>query len=96
MSSLETPGVRCAAEAPGHVSQAPVPDVERMVAELPDECRTAVMLFYMQEKSYAEAAIALGIPVGTLKTRLHRARKILAEKVVTMKKGESGDAVRRV
>jgi RNA polymerase sigma-70 factor, ECF subfamily len=95
-SSLEEPGVRAAAEAPGHVSQAPLPDVERLVAELPDECRSAVMLYYMQEKSYEETAQALGIPLGTLKTRLHRARKLLAGKVVTMKKGDSGDAVRRV
>jgi RNA polymerase sigma-70 factor (ECF subfamily) len=95
-SSLEEPGVRAAAEVPGRVSQAPLPDVERMVAELPDECRSAVMLYYMQEKSYDETARALGIPLGTLKTRLHRARRLLAEKVVTMKEGDSGDAVRRV
>lgn len=94
--SLEEPGVRAAAEAPGRVSQAPLPDVERMVAELPDECRSAVMLYYMQEKSYEETARALGIPMGTLKTRLHRARRLLTEKVVTMKEGDSGDAVRRV
>jgi RNA polymerase sigma-70 factor (ECF subfamily) len=95
-SSLEEPGVRAEAESPRHVSQAPVPDVERLVAELPEECRSVVMLFYMQEKSYEETARALGIPLGTLKTRLHRARKLLAEKVVTMKEGDSGDAVRRV
>ena len=94
-SSLEEPGVRAAAEAPGHSSQAPLPDIERMVADLPDECRSAVMLFYMQEKSYEETAQALAFPLGTLKTRLHRARKLLAEKVVTMKEGDSGDAVRR-
>jgi RNA polymerase sigma-70 factor (ECF subfamily) len=95
-SSIEEPGVLAAAEAPGHVSEAPLPDVERLVAELPDECRTAVMLFYMQEKSYVETALALGIPVGTLKTRLYRARKLMAEKLVTMSKGDRGNAVRRV
>jgi len=94
--SLEEAGVRAAAEAHGRVSQAPLPDVERMVAELPDECRSAVMLYYMQEKSYEETARALGIPMGTLKTRLHRARRLLAENMVTMKEGDSGDAVRRV
>jgi RNA polymerase sigma-70 factor (ECF subfamily) len=95
-ASIEEPGVRAAAEVPGHISLAPVPDVERLVADLPDECRSAVMLFYMQEKSYQETARALGIPLGTLKTRLHRARKLLAEKVVTMTEGDAGDAVRRV
>jgi RNA polymerase sigma-70 factor, ECF subfamily len=95
-SSLEESGVRAAAESTRHISQAPLPDIERMVAELPDECRSAVMLFYMQEKSYEETAQALGIPLGTLKTRLHRARKLLAEKVVTMKEGDSSNAVRRV
>jgi len=94
--SLEDPGVRVAAEAPPHVSHAPLPDIERMVADLPDECRSAVMLFYMEEKSYEETARALGVPLGTLKTRLHRARKLLAEKMITMKKGNESDAVRRV
>jgi RNA polymerase sigma-70 factor, ECF subfamily len=95
-SSLEESGVRAAAESTRHISQAPLPDIERMVADLPDECRSAVMLFYMHEKSYEETAQALGIPLGTLKTRLHRARKLLAEKVVTMKEGDSSNAVRRV
>lgn len=95
-ASLEEPGVRARAEASHYVAQAPLPDVERMIAELPEECRSAILLFYMQEKSYEETAQALGIPLGTLKTRLHRARKLLAEKVVTMKEGDSGDAVRRV
>jgi RNA polymerase sigma-70 factor (ECF subfamily) len=40
-----------------------------------------VALFYMQEKSYDEVARMLGLPVGTVKTYLFRARKSLAEEL---------------
>ncbi len=38
-----------------------------------------MLLFYMQEKSYEEVAAMLNLPLGTVKTYLHRARKQLAE-----------------
>lgn len=42
--------------------------------ELPDEQRAALHLVAIEELSYQEAAEALGIPVGTLMSRLSRAR----------------------
>jgi len=41
--------------------------------------RAAVTLFYLEEKDYTEVAGVLGIPMGTLKTHLHRARAMLRE-----------------
>jgi RNA polymerase sigma-70 factor (ECF subfamily) len=53
-------------------------DMLRLVTQLPDNYRQVVMLFYMEEKSYEEVARLLNLPLGTVKTYLHRARKQLA------------------
>jgi RNA polymerase sigma-70 factor (ECF subfamily) len=55
-----------------------VRSVRSAVADLPTGQRRAVELFYLRGLSYEEAAGALGIPVGALKTRLHKARAALA------------------
>jgi RNA polymerase sigma factor (sigma-70 family) len=51
--------------------------VRRAVAALPTGQRLAVAGFYLQELSQAELAAALGIGVGAVKTRLHKARAAL-------------------
>jgi RNA polymerase sigma-70 factor (ECF subfamily) len=51
------------------------------MAKLPVEQRTALMLVCVDGLSYQEAAGILGIPVGTLMSRLCRARLALAEKM---------------
>ena len=48
--------------------------LEERIAELPQQYRHAVRLHYVQDRSYAEIARELGVPMGTLKTWLHRAR----------------------
>lgn len=53
--------------------------VVRAVEKLPPNYRTVVTLFYLEERSYKEVAAILGIPMGTLKTYLHRARAILRQ-----------------
>ena len=47
--------------------------IRNAVAELPESLRSAVALIYYQGLKYREAADALGIPVGTVKSRLHTA-----------------------
>ena len=59
----------------------PVPDVPALLDSLPAKYREVVTLFYMQEKSYDEVADMLGLPVGTVKTYLFRARKSMAEEI---------------
>jgi RNA polymerase sigma-70 factor (ECF subfamily) len=49
----------------------------RAVATLPADQRVAVELFYLNELSVAEIAVALDTPVGTIKTRLMHARRNL-------------------
>jgi RNA polymerase sigma-70 factor (ECF subfamily) len=53
---------------------------EQVVAameQLPDEYRIVSTLYFMQDFSYEEIARTLGCPVGTVRSRLHRGRKIL-------------------
>jgi len=47
------------------------------IAELPAEQRGAIALFYLEEMSVAEVAVALAVPLGTVKTRLLHARRKL-------------------
>ena len=54
-------------------------DLERALAELPEAFRTAVVLRDLQELSYAEIAEALGVPVGTVMSRIHRGRALLRQ-----------------
>jgi RNA polymerase sigma-70 factor (ECF subfamily) len=51
--------------------------IARAIAELPRGQRKAVVAFYVGGFTYAETASALGITVGAVKTRLHKARERL-------------------
>ena len=51
------------------------------VKGLPEKYRTAFMLRDVQEMSYEEVAKVLGVPLGTVKSRVNRARLILREKL---------------
>ncbi len=52
-------------------------DLDRAVAALSPRYREVIALFHVQHKSYAEIADAKGVPMGTVMTWLHRARKEL-------------------
>ena len=55
--------------------------LRRAVLSLPLRYREAVVLCDLQEMSYDEAADALGCPVGTVRSRLHRGRALLTAKM---------------
>jgi RNA polymerase sigma-70 factor, ECF subfamily len=55
--------------------------VRQAVVTLPTVYREAVALCDLEEMSYAEAACALGVPVGTVRSRLNRGRGMLLEKL---------------
>ncbi|MFM2068095.1 MAG: hypothetical protein RLZZ584_3004 [Pseudomonadota bacterium] len=52
-------------------------DLQRALAELPAPMREVLLLVTVEEYSYAEAADILGVPVGTVMSRLNRAREKL-------------------
>lgn len=54
-------------------------DLQRALGELPPAMREVLLLVTVEEYSYAEAAGILGVPVGTVMSRLHRARDRLRE-----------------
>jgi RNA polymerase sigma-70 factor (ECF subfamily) len=55
--------------------------LRRAIAELPDERRVVVLLRDVEGLAYEEIAGALELPVGTVRSRLHRARLDLKEKL---------------
>lgn len=54
-------------------------EVQLALATLRDEYRQAFVLFHEQELSYADIAAAMEVPLGTIKTWVHRARRELIE-----------------
>lgn len=67
-----------------HLDQAPVmqassPPVQAALAALPLPFRAVVVLVDVEEMPYADAAILLGVPRGTVMSRLYRGRDRLAE-----------------
>lgn len=56
--------------------------VRREVQALPDSFREVTVLVDLEDLSYEAAAAALGIPVGTVRSRLFRARRLLQERLV--------------
>ena len=52
-------------------------DLEKALARLPDEQRSVVLLVGLEQFTYEEAARVLGVPIGTVMSRLSRARERL-------------------
>jgi RNA polymerase sigma-70 factor (ECF subfamily) len=49
-------------------------NVQALIGRLPENYRTVLTLFYLQQVRYEEIAEIMGIPLGTVKTYIHRAR----------------------
>lgn len=81
-SSLSDPEVMEAVESLDPVPSADVAveraAILRLVDQLPPKQRQVIMLFYMEAQSHEEVAAMLAMPIGTVKTLLHRARARLS------------------
>jgi RNA polymerase sigma factor (sigma-70 family) len=55
--------------------------LQRGLARLAPELRAVVVLVYYLDLPYAQAADAMGVPVGTMKSRLNRATKVLRAEI---------------
>ncbi len=80
--SLES-GLATQTSAPAKyiIERLDVEQVATALSELPIEFREAATLYFTQDMSYQEIANVLGVPVGTVRSRLHRGRKLLQKKL---------------
>ena len=67
-----------------------VRSLRRAILALPAGYREAVVLCDLHELSYADAARVLGCALGTVRSRLHRARALLSERLAVAKSSSSG------
>lgn len=65
-------------------------DLVSALSRLPDEQRTVLLLVCIEELSYAEAARVLDVPIGTVMSRLSRARERLHKEITDNPRPESG------
>ena len=49
--------------------------IEKLLAQLPAELRTTLVLREMEQLSYEEVAEVMHVPIGTVRSRLHTARE---------------------
>ena len=69
-----------------------VPAIRKALGTLPDAFRSAVVLVDVEGQSYDEAATVLGVPIGTVRSRLFRGRRLLQQQLLTYAK-DAGIAV---
>ena len=63
------------------IEQLDAEQVATALSELPMEFREAATLYFTQDMSYHNIAEVLSVPVGTVRSRLHRGRKLLQKKL---------------
>ena len=63
--------------------QSLTPSVQVALDELPPQFASVIMLVDLEERSYKDAAAKLGVPVGTVMSRLFRGRRLLAARLET-------------
>lgn len=59
--------------------------IDAAIETLPKKYREVIIFRHKQEKSYEEIAQILGIPVGTVKARIFRARELLKKKLKSLR-----------
>ncbi|MFK7087285.1 sigma-70 family RNA polymerase sigma factor [Chromobacterium violaceum] len=64
---------------PGHERESRMRDLVRVLAQLPDEQREVLLLVVVEGMRYQDAAGILGVPAGTVMSRLHRGRERLRQ-----------------
>ena len=65
------------------------------IAELPEPYRDVAILVDMNDFTYESASAAVGVPIGTVRSRLFRARRLLQEKLLTHARDAGFGAAKR-
>ncbi|PCJ60574.1 MAG: hypothetical protein COA79_08360 [Planctomycetota bacterium] len=63
-------------------------ELKKVVSELPEKLKNVVVMSYYQERKYQEIADILEIPLGTVKSRMNYAMKLIKEKIDRKKSDE--------
>lgn len=71
-------------------------DLQRCLLRLPEEQRVVLLLVSLEDLSYAEVARITGVPVGTVMSRLSRARSRLQELMTAPPEPVAAPALRRL
>lgn len=84
-------------KAPTPREQAAISEMQALVqarlAQLPEEFRSAMILRFVEDRSYEEISEALGVPIGTVKSRINRGRaelKTLMSDVLPTRRSSDG------
>lgn len=91
MAPIEAAGL-AGAVRPGQEDRLTLGALQAALDRLPSDQRAVVLLVGLEQFSYAEAAHILGVPVGTVMSRLHRGREQLRRLLA----GGAGPSLRRV
>lgn len=96
--SIDDPGVEDARVATGASVETGIvlSELERALALLPDEQRQVLLLVGLEQFGYAEASEVLGVPIGTVMSRLSRGRERLRVLLELGTGAERPAALRRV
>lgn len=65
--------------------------VERALAQLSSVQRTVLVLYHQEERTYEQIAAVLGMPIGTVRTHLHRARERLRALIAETAENQAGE-----
>jgi RNA polymerase sigma-70 factor (ECF subfamily) len=66
--------------------------VARALEDIPEDFRTVLILVDVEGLTYREVAESVGCPIGTVMSRLHRARRAVAQKLGVLPAAESASA----
>lgn len=58
--------------------------IQKEISKLPDKYRSVIVLKYIEELSLKEISEILDLPLGTVKTRIHRGREALRKQLRSM------------
>lgn len=75
------PNLWCGSAEPARPNEGLSPPVQRAIRALPEHFGQVVVLVDLEDMSYGEAAAELGVPIGTVMSRLHRGRRLLATRL---------------
>jgi RNA polymerase sigma-70 factor (ECF subfamily) len=83
------------AQPSNQVSRVALGELDRAIATLPEHQRMTLLLVALEGMAYAEAAQIMGVPVGTIRSRLSRARRSLQQLLAGDDDLRDGTAQRR-